>query len=139
METLTCSCQKCRYCEGTGETLPLDVIRGASTLVETLPAGPCHQCTGTGLDDSECEARGTSDCKVTLKLWSAAHDGRKNPCRGDKFKSKFGHEHVIELVTQGCVYVRPSLSAHKPWVGIQEFWKWAEDAEYLGNVREVSR
>jgi hypothetical protein len=64
------------------------------------------------------------------------HDGLMNeqrnpkmdPRKGDIF-TKGGDAFLVTNHTQGCVYVHPSLSAHREWIGLLFFREWAAGAE----------
>ena len=49
---------------------------------------------------------------------------------------KWNRNFLVTGVNQGCVYVQPSLSAHKAWVGVLFFREWAVGAEVV-HVEEV--
>lgn len=57
-------------------------------------------------------------------------DPRLNPCAGDIFK-RWEQTWLVLQVTQGCVYTRPPLSAHKEWAGILFFREWAKNSEVV--------
>ena len=67
-----------------------------------------------------------------------ARDPRVDPMSGDAFR-KWNQVFVIRHVIQGCVYSTPSLTAHGAWISIQEFRKWAADAEVLQVASEKER
>lgn len=55
-------------------------------------------------------------------------DPKMNPHAGDVLH-KWDRSFLVTSVTQGCIFVAPSLSAHKAWVGILFYREWAATAE----------
>lgn len=62
-------------------------------------------------------------------------DPRVDPRPGDVLR-KWEQNCEVLRVAQGCVFTRPSLSAHKDWVGIQYFEAWALSAEVMHTADE---
>ena len=57
-------------------------------------------------------------------------DPRRDPRFGGVFH-KWAQNFLINGVNQGCVFVSPSLSAHRGWIGILHFTEWAKGAEVI--------
>ena len=57
-------------------------------------------------------------------------DPRIDPVVGD-ILHRWEQNFLVTQVTQGCVFCKPSLSAHKDWVGIQFFREWAANSEVV--------
>jgi hypothetical protein len=55
-------------------------------------------------------------------------DPRMDPRAGDTL-IKWHRAFYVLRVNQGCIFVQPSLSAHKEWVGLLFYREWAKDAE----------
>lgn len=50
-----------------------------------------------------------------------------DPKAGD-ILHKWDRAFLVTRHDQGCVFVQPSLSAHKDWVGLLFFREWAKDS-----------
>jgi hypothetical protein len=55
---------------------------------------------------------------------------RMDPEPGDVFH-KWDRNFLVTRVEMGMVFVQPSLSAHKAWVGVLFFREWAANAEVV--------
>ena len=60
----------------------------------------------------------------------SGRDPRMNPEAGDVLH-KWDRDFFVARVTMGCVFVEPSLSAHKAWIGVLFFREWAATAEVV--------
>lgn len=63
----------------------------------------------------------------------ADRDPKMDPQPGDVFH-KWDQNFLVDRVTQGCIFSKPSLSAHKNWVGVLYFRAWAASAEVVLNA-----
>jgi len=61
---------------------------------------------------------------------------KMEPQAGDVFH-KWGQNFLIIRHTQGCVFIGPSLSAHREWVGLLFFREWAANAEIVHDALEA--
>ncbi len=57
-------------------------------------------------------------------------DPRMEPKAGDVLH-KWDSNFLVTRHDQGCVYMEPSLSAHKGWVGLLFFREWASGADVV--------
>ncbi len=57
-------------------------------------------------------------------------DPKMDPRAGDVLH-KWDKNFLVVRNEQGCVYVNPSLSAHKDWVGLLFFREWAVNASVV--------
>ena len=55
---------------------------------------------------------------------------RMEPCAGDVFH-RWERNYLVTQNTMGAVFVQPSLSSDKAWIGILFFREWAQHAEVV--------
>lgn len=58
-----------------------------------------------------------------------------NPLPGDVLH-RWDRNTIVVRCEQGCVFTEPSLSAHKPWVGVLFYRGWASHAEVVHMSRD---